>query len=133
MTFKRFKSLVTGLLVGDNILPDDPDAILALFEMAVSDISSQACSLHLMTLDRNNEISRMGVGDYLVRKPELPVKDDDVLDIDEELCFPLARLLAGYLSNKKTPYHQSEANRLIKVYNSQVNEVLESIKDNGKA
>lgn len=129
MTYGRLKATTAGLLVGDNVLPTDEETMLGLLSMAFYDVSTHTEAMHLLTLNRDNDVVRMSKGKYLVRFPELPSSDDDELDIDNELCFPIARLLASYVSAQKSAVHFAEASRLMKIYNSTVCEVLENLKE----
>jgi hypothetical protein len=131
MTFKRLKATTNGLLTGDNVLTANSESLLGLLEMAYNDVIAHADALHLMTLNRSGDIFRLAQGKYVVRVPELPVDDDDELDIDNELCFAVARFLASYMSDKKSAVHFEEAKRLVRNYNSKVFEILETIKDQG--
>ncbi len=133
MTFKRLKATTNGLLTGDIPLTEDIDALLGLLEMAFNDVIAHADALHLMTLNRSGDIFRLAQGKYVVRVPVLPAIDDDELDIDNELCFAVARLLASYMSDKKSAVHFAEAKRLINNYNSKIFEILETIKEQGDA
>ena len=127
MTYKKFKFLLQGMLAGDTLPPKDPEVLLSLVEMGLDELSTQANSLHLLTLSKVGSINRLGVGSYVFRVPDVPAEDDAEIDIDHELCFPLGRLVAAYISSKQKPYHMSEANRLIKMYNSKVSEIMESV------
>ena len=129
MTYKRLKSTTSGLLAGDNILTEDSESLLGLLEMAYNDVASHADALHLLTTNRDGDILRIAQGEYLIRVPELPINDDDELDIDNELCFAVARLLASYVSEKKGAMHFAEAKRIIRNYNSKIFEILETIKE----
>ena len=129
MTYKRLKSVASGLLTGDTLLPADADSLLGLLEMALDEVTTHADSLRLLTLNRDSNVARLGSGNYLVRYPELPATEDSEIDIDNELCFPLARLLASYVSDKKQAMHYNEAKRLIRNYNSKVFEILETMKE----
>lgn len=130
MTFKRLKSTVTGLLTGDNTLPDDPDVELALLGMAFSELSNHANSMRLITMNRDSDISRIAAqGDYYYRYPEMPELDDDELDIDEELSYPVARFMASYVSEKRGPIHMGEGKRLVREYNSKVAEMIGAIEE----
>ena len=129
MTFSRLKSTTKGLLAGDNVLTQDNDSLLGLLEMAYNDVAAHADAMHLMTLNRAGEILRIAQGEYVIRAPDLPVDDEDELDIDNELCFAVARLLASYTSDKKAAMHFSEAKRIIRNYNSKIFEILETIKE----
>ncbi len=131
MTFKRLKATTNGLLTGDNILTEDHDAVLGLLEMAYNDVIAHADALHLLTLNRSGDVFRLAQGKYVVRIPALPTDDEDELDIDNELCFAVARLLASYVSDKKSSVHFAEAKRLINNYNSKIFEILETIKEQG--
>ena len=129
MTYKRLQATTNGLLTGDNVLTNDPDALLGLLEMAFNDLVTHADALHLMTLNRDNEVSRLSMGQFVMRTPNLPTDPEDELDVDNELCFAVARLLASYVSDAKSAMHFTEARRLIRNYNAKVYEILESIKE----
>jgi len=129
MTYKRLKSTTNGLLTGDNILTEDADSLLGLLEMAYNDVAAHTDALHLLTMNRDGDILRIAQGEYVVRVPELPTDEDDELDIDNELSFAVARLLASYVSEKKGATHFSEAKRIMRNYNSKVFEILETIKE----
>jgi len=146
MTYDRLQSLTTGFLIGDNKLPSDPDVLLALLEAAFVEVSTLADSLHLMTVSTNVNALRMGPttlvestevtstgtetsflefkNEYLIRFPELPVVGTDEIDIDQELCVPVARLLASYISKEKGGIHKSIALRMILDYNAKVYDIL---------
>ncbi len=127
MKYKVLQNVTTGLLTGDVLLPNDEDVMLGLLEMAFSELANKAEALHLMTLDKNSDFNRMAQGDYLMRTPELPKSGSDVLDIDHELCFALARIIASYVSREKGGIHKSEAIKLINDYNGKVYELLETV------
>ena len=129
MTYKRLKSVTSGLLTGDTLLPRDPDELLGLLEMAFDEIVTHAEALRLLTLNKDSNVARLGSGNYLLRYPNLPETDEDELDLDNELGFPVARLLASYVSAKKQQLHYSEAKRLIRNYNSKIYEILETMQE----
>jgi len=131
MTLTRLNETTNGLLTADNTLTEDPEAVLGLLEMAFSDVIAHADALHLMTLNRTGNIFRLAQGKYVVRMPELPTTDEDELDLDNELCFAVARLMASYMSEKKSSVHCTEAKRLIRNYDSKVFEILEALKGQG--
>lgn len=128
MTLKRLKSIVSGLLTGDNVMPSDKDVILGLLGMAFSEVSTHANSLRLITIGKSSAVARLASEpDYHYRYPVMPESDEDELDIDEELSYPVARFVASYVSDKKMLMHKSEAMRLIREYNSKVAELLTAI------
>ena len=129
MTYDRLKSTTNALLTGDNALLSNEDGLLGLLEMAYNDVAAHTDALHLLTLNRDGDILRIAQGEYVVRSPELPVDGGDELDIDNELCFAVARLLASYVSEKKGNIHFAEAKRIMRNYNSKVFEILETIKE----
>ena len=129
MTFKRLKTTTEGLLTGDNVVPVDNEVVLSLLDMAFNEVATHADALHLMTMNRDNEVVRLAAGNYIMRSPELPVDDDCELDIDHELCFATARIIASYVSAVKGPYHLGEAKRLIVDYNAKIYEILESVRE----
>ena len=126
MTYKRLKSLASGLLIGDNKLPKDPEELLALLEMAYIYMTDKCQILTLQTEDKSAAIQRLGRGKHMVRKPELPMADTDELDVDDELGPAVASLIASYISDKKTMVHQSRADDIIRSYNAKVDEFIES-------
>ena len=129
MTYSRLKATTDGLLTNDNVLPQNADSLLGLLEMAFDDVAAHTDSMHLLTLNRDGSILRIAQGGYVVRTPDLPTSDEDEIDIDNELCFAIARLLASYVSEKKGAMHFSEAKRIMRNYNSKVFEILETIQE----
>ena len=126
MTYGMLKNVATGLLVGDKVLTSDGKVLVSLLAMAFNEIAMHANSLHLMTLNRAGETTRLAQGEYVIRTPELPVDDTDELDIDNELGFVAARYLASYMSQNNKDYHLQTAKVMIKDYNEKVVELLES-------
>ena len=127
MTYGTLKSITTGLLTGDNNLPTDEGVLLGLVQYALTTVATQADSLHLMTLSTTANILRIGQGDYLIRTPEAPEDDVDMLDIDEELTFAVARYLASYFSKEKGGIHVNAAARIITDYNAKSWEIFEQM------
>lgn len=127
MTYSTLKSLTTGLLLGDNTLPTDAEVLKSLVNYALTTVATQAESLHLMTLSTTANVLRLSQGDYLIRMPELPTLDADVIDIDEELSFAVARYIASYVSREKGGIHVNAADRIIKDYNAKTYEIIEQM------
>ena len=127
MTYGGLKSLVTGLLIGDNAIPKDDAVIKSLLSYAFDMIANKAEALRLMTMNSTEEIVRLGPGEYLVRKPNLPTLDTDELDIDHELCFVAARYIAAMLSKEKIKIHQDYGDDGILRYNGKVYQILEKV------
>ena len=125
MTYARLKSLLSGLLIGDNVMPKEDDSLLGLLQYALTTVATKADSLHLMTLDVNSNVLRMAKGDYLIRYPELPEDEEDHIDIDEELVFAVARYMASYMSKAKGGIHVQAADRIIMDYNAKTYEALD--------
>ena len=127
MTYKMLKNITSGLLIGDNKLPEDPEVLLGLVQYALTTVATQADSLHLMTLSTTANVLRLAQGDYLIRMPEVPALSEDVIDIDEELTFAVARYIASYLSREKGGIHVQAADRIIKDYNAKTYEITEQM------
>lgn len=127
MTYGMFKSITTGLLTGDNVLPNDADVMKGMINYALTTVAMQAESLHLMTLSTTANVLRLAQGDYLIRTPELPDFDEDIVDIDEELTFAVARYVASYVSRDKGGIHVNAADRIIKDYNAKTYEIIEQM------
>ena len=118
MNYATLKSLTSGLLTGDNVLPQDETVLSGLVSYALTTVATKADSLHLMTLNTTEEILRLSKGDYLIRMPVTPVLDTDEVDIDNELVFAVARYLASYLSREKGGIHVQAADRIILDFNA---------------
>lgn len=127
MKYGELKLLASGLLIGDNKLPREDDETKALLMLALNDIANRAESLHLMTINQNFEIMRTSAGTHLTRYPEMPEDDKSILDIDKDLCFVAARLIASYVSKNKPAIHSNEAEKMILIYNGKVNSILDSL------
>lgn len=127
MTYAILRSITQGLLTGDNKLPADESVLLGLVSYALTTTATLADSLHLMTLSVEADVLRLGQGDYLIRRPATPVLLTDILDIDEELGFAIARYIASMLSKEKGALHASIAERIILDYNAKVYEVIQQM------
>ena len=127
MTYGTLKSLTSGLLTGDNVLPKDEAALQGLVQYALTTVAMQADSLHLMTLSTTADVLRLAQGDYLIRMPVAPVFDEDLIDIDEELTFAIARYIASFVSRDKGGIHVQAANRIILDYNAKTYEITDQM------
>lgn len=128
MTYGTLKNIVNGLMSGDTVPPKDPEVYLGLLEYAFNMIADKAEALHLLTLNKNEEISRLATGDYLMRFPTLPATDLEELDIDHELGFVAARYIAAMISKDRIAIHQQYGDDGILKYNGKVYQILEKIK-----
>lgn len=127
MTYKMFKAVTSGLLTGDNTLPDNEDVLNGLVGYALTTVATKADSLHLMTLSTTANVLRLAQGDYLIRMPEAPEFDEDLMDIDEELVYAVARYLSSYVSATKGGIHVNAAERIILDYNAKTYEITEQM------
>ena len=127
MTYGGLKSLVAGLLIGDNNIPKDDVIFKSLLSYAFDMIANKAEALRLMTMNSTEEIVRLGPGEYLVRTPIMPDNDSDELDIDHELGFVAARYIAAMLSKEKIKIHQDYGDDGILRYNGKVYQILEKV------
>ena len=127
MTYGGLKSLVAGLLIGDNNIPKDDVIFKSLLSYAFDMIANKAEALRLMTMNSTEEIVRLGPGEYLVRTPTMPDNDSDELDIDHELGFVAARYIAAMLSKEKIKIHQDYGDDGILRYNGKVYQILEKV------
>ena len=127
MTYGGLKSLVTGLLIGDNVIPKDDAVMKSLLAYAFNMIAEKAEALRLLTMNNTDDILRMGPGEYLIRTPKIPETDDEELDIDNELCFVAGRYIASMLSKEKIALHQQYGDDAILRYNGKVYQILERV------
>jgi len=155
MTYGVLKAITTGLLTGDNVLPTGEGVLEGLVEYALTTVAMQADSLHLMTLSTTAGVLRLAQGDYLIRRPVAPitvtaavdalavdatVEDttaakaadtlatiNQLIDIDEELTFAVARYVASYVSREKGGIHIQAAERVILDYNAKTWEILDQM------
>lgn len=130
MTYRALKYVVTGLLTGDNKLPKEEDVLRALLGMALNYIANKCTVLNLLTLDKSEHIHRLSAGKHMIRRPALPDTDDTELDIDDDLGYVAASLIASYVSESKVALHQTRADTAIRDYNAKVGEILESARIN---
>lgn len=134
MKYNMFVSLVKGLLTGDNAFPNDSSIQASLLGYAYDKVSNEADALRLFKSDSNGDILRDGPGSFYLRKPNMPEINSGVIDIeyeidlDEELCYPLARYFASFITKDKMKHHQEEAESLIRRYNSKVEAHVNKIK-----
>ena len=125
MTYDELKNITSGLLIGDVALPQDEDVLRGLVKYALTTVATQANSMRLMTLDETRPILRLAGGDYYIRVPDTPEDGVDLVDIDDELVFAVARYIASYISKGKGGIHVNAADRIIKDYNAKVYEITD--------
>lgn len=134
MKYNMFVSLVKGLLIGDNIFPNDPNIQVSLLGYAYDKLTNESDALRLFKGDSNGDIMRDGPGNFYVRKPVLPEIISGVvdplyeIDLDDELSYPLARYFASFVTKDKMAYHIGEAENLIRKYNSKVESHINKVK-----
>jgi len=131
MTYGEIKNLTAGLLTSDYRLPKDDSEVKAMLEMAFFIIASKIQVLRLLTTNKDNSILRTAEGDYLIRFPELPTKDDDVLDIDHELCFAASRYLASFVAKEdsRVRYHELKAEEVLDYYQKKVGTIMQQMRE----
>ena len=128
MTFKDLKHLVGALLTGDVVIPEDDQELMMLLRYAFERIANESDALKLFTVeDPNQRIVRNGPGGLFIRMPKVPEFEEDELDLDEELCFAVARYMCSFVSAEKAQLHAQEANKIINSYNQKVQTFLETL------
>jgi hypothetical protein len=131
MTWLRLQSLTEALLAGDNVLPKSVESRLSLLEYALEEVSSVAETLVLYTdkTDTSREKIRRSVYDKnkYIAKANLPTTDEDEIDIDDGLCFAIARLMASFISRDKFQLHEKKAEMIIQRYNAKIYSYREDI------
>ena len=127
MTYGRLKGVIRVFLTGDNVLPKDPEDVLAALEVAFIQIANQTTALKLLTPNIDSTIIRQGPGNFYVRMPVLPDSDADELDIDNELVPAVGRIIASYISKDKSALHSFEAEKLIRDYESKVRAYMDEL------
>ena len=133
MTYLQLKTLVGTLLRGDTEIPPDNEFIM-LLKYGLSEIANDANALKLITAKTEGErILRNGPGNTFIRMPKEPEDDNEELDLDEELCYALARYIAYFLSNTgKAKIHLMEAKNIINKYNQKVDAYFEELESQGR-
>jgi len=131
MTYKYLKNLVTGLLIGDMKPPvDNDDVMIPLLEKAMLKIAAKAQVLRLMTTSKDEGVYRTADGDYMIRFPKMPEKDNDTLDIDHELGFAAASFIASFICKPEMKaYHEKEALDIIEHYNIKYDSIIRQIRE----
>jgi len=132
MTYKRFKSLVSALLIQDVTLTEDNDELLGLLEYAYNKVAMEADSVHLTVLTPFGwRIARQITENQFIRFPNLPETDEDELDIDESLVPAIARYVCSFVSTLKTQYHEELAKDIIRKYNQEIESYIEKLEQYG--
>ena len=124
MTYGQLKGLCSSLLIGDTKLPMDNVKLLPLVDYGLQKIAMKADSLRLMTKNTAANIVRVASNKQYIRKPNLPALDDDILDIDDELCYALANFISGFLSKNKPKEFNNEAQNIMNDFNSKVYDII---------
>jgi len=131
MTYKKLINITKGLLLGDNQFPNEIPIQHGLIASAFNKLISEADALKLFTFDINERLIRQGPGSVYVRHVRLPDENatddswqDEQVDIDDELCYPLSRYIAAIITRDKMALHTVEAQELIRAYNSKVEAFL---------
>ena len=128
MTYKDLKFLVGALLTGDVVIPDNDKEFMMLLRYGFERITNEADALKLFTTeDPNQRIVRNGPGGLYVRMPKVPEFEEDELDLDEELCFAVARYICSFVSSGKAQLHTQEASKIINSYNQKVQTFFETL------
>ena len=128
MTYKDLKHLVNVLLTGDVTLTQNDDEIIVLLRYAFERVANEADALKLFTTeDPNERIVRNGPGKLFVRMPKVPEFEEDEIDVDEELCFAVARFICSFISTQKVDLHLREASKIINSYNQKVQTFFETL------
>jgi len=128
MTYLELKTLAAGLLTSDFPLPEEDDQIKALLGMAYNYIIDK-CLIDT-TLYSKTIIDELTKKDYLVKVPNLPSLDTDILEIGTELGYVAASLIASYLSERKMNLHLARATDAINSYNAKVVKTIEFLDNN---
>jgi len=142
MTYGNFKTTVEAMLGADLVLPEKDEQVIALVGMGLIYIANKATSLKLLTIDGNDKISRRSYDDMLVREAKLPILVDPIsqdvyteeqvnaqlIDIDNDLCYALVRLLVSYVATEEKVIIRNEgvALALIGDFNKKINAMCHS-------
>ena len=133
MTYKDLKHLVNVLLTGDVTLTKKDEEVIVLLRYAFERVANEADALKLFTTeDPNERIVRNGPGNLFIRMPKVPEYEEDEIDVDEELCFAVARFICSFISTEKVDLHLREASRIINSYNQKVQTFFETLEANNR-
>jgi len=127
MTYGDVKKLASALLTGDFVFPEDEGEQLMLLSYAYQVVATEADALKLFTVNKDAAILREGPGSMFVRMPDLPRTNTDVLDIDSELGYAVARYMASFISERKANIHKAEASKVVIAYNAKVDAYLTTL------
>jgi len=120
MKWGRVQKLTEALLAGDGVLIQDAEGRIALLQYAYEEIANLTEVLSLETTDATVDKVRESVNGTVIRRPGIPTDNNDELQVDEGLCFVVARLIASYISREKYGLHRKQALDMIEVYNRKV-------------
>lgn len=137
MTLKEFMTLLRAETIGELSPPKEPEEIGLLINSVVISHIAEALPISLIESDPEKAESLFPVpidDEYFIRKPKLAVNEDDVIDLDEELCLAAVYLVAAKyvrnsaeLNNKKLK--EDAAKKIISSYIWRSYEYLESLKE----
>lgn len=133
MIYKDLKHLVNVLLTGDVVLTENDEEIIVLLRYAFERVANEADALKLFTTENPNErIVRNGPGKLFIRMPKVPEFEEDEIDVDEELCFAVARFMCSFISTSKVDLHLREASKVVNSYNQKVQVFFETLESNSE-
>jgi hypothetical protein len=101
VTYKELKVLIGGYLLGDNVIPTEAELIDSFVYNSMKEVAKVCEPLSLLVSDRSYKVlSFLGDGVF-VRYPNAPKNDNDVIDIDDELCNTVALLSASLIASER--------------------------------
>ena len=106
-------------MIGDTKVPSD-SVLKPLLEEAMLYIANNAHVLGLVTRSKDFTLLRKLNDGYYMRRPTMPSSDGETLDMDHELCFAVANIVAAHLSKRKTEFFMLEAEEIVNQYNFKV-------------
>ncbi len=127
MTLNEMHKLISAYMIGDNVLPSDVEMLEQITHAAMIETATRADSLHLTVSNYLGEILRLSNGQHVIRMPAKPSGLTSLIDIDEDLCPVVARLIARDLSKAKGQVHEAAADRMILDYNAKVYDAIDTI------
>jgi len=132
MTYKKMKDLSSIMLSGDMSFPDNEAEATVLLQYALEEIGLTAYSEKLIVKDipeltTGREIMDIMPDGKVKLRPMLPTSDDDIVDIDEGLCYPVARFMASVISMEKMEYHRNIAFKEVEKYNKRFISISERV------
>jgi len=116
MKYIDFKNHLAGAMLGDKNVPDFVKLKPIMLE-CMTEVAIQCEPLCLMGRDVEDDILKTMENGLFIRKPNIPVDNDEhIIDMDETLVYAVSYLVAYKLSKNNQAKNEKDAKKIINNY-----------------